>query len=95
MFKDIEAKDKSTKKESIFNDLKVLVKSKIFILMNIILASLFIIVSAIKFWINDYMENGLFIEDEKKRLYAFEIVTITSPMVGIILGGIISGKIGG
>ena len=65
MFKDIEAKDKSTKKESIFNDLKVLVKSKIFILMNITLESLFIIVNAIKFWINDYMENGLFIEDEK------------------------------
>ena len=95
LFEDIETKEKNTKKESILNDLKVLVKSKIFILMNITLASLFIIVSAIQFWINDYMENGLFMEDEKKRLYAFAIVIITSPMVGIILGGIISEKIGG
>ena len=34
-------------------------------------------------------------EDEKKRLYAFAFVVITSPPAGIILGGILSGKVGG
>ena len=63
--------------------------------MNLTLSLMFVIVSAIQFWINDYMENGLLISDEKKRLYAFAIVIITSPTAGIILGGIISGKIGG
>lgn len=95
LFEDIQTKEKNIKKNSILNNLKILLKSKIFILMNITLSSMFIIVSAIQFWINDYMENSLLIEDEKKRLYAFAFVIITSPPLGIILGGIISGKIGG
>ena len=95
LFEDIQTKEKEIKKESILNNLKILLKSKIFILMNITKSSMFIIVSAIQFWINDYMENGLLIEDEKKRLYTFAFVIITSPPSGIILGGIISGKIGG
>ena len=93
LFEDIQTKD--IKKESILIHLKILLKSKIFILMNLTLSLMFVIVSAIQFWINDYMENGLLISDEKKRLYAFAIVIITSPTAGIILGGIISGKIGG
>ena len=63
--------------------------------MNITLTSMFMIVSAIQFWINDYMENGLLIENEKFRLYGFAAVAITSPPAGIILGGILSGKVGG
>ena len=95
LFEDIQTKERDLKKESILSNLKILLKSNIFILMNIALSSMFIIISAIQFWINDYMENGLLIQDEKKRLYAFAVVIITSPIIGIILGGIISGKIGG
>ena len=95
LFEDIQTKERDLKKESILSNLKILLKSKIFIYMNITLSSMFIIVSAIQFWINDYMENGLLIQDEKKRLYAFAVVIITSPTIGVILGGIISGKIGG
>ena len=97
-FEDIQIKDKdiNIKKESLLlNHLKIILKSKIFILMNITLSTMFVIVSAIQFWINDYMENGLLISNEKTRLYAFAFVIITSPTAGIILGGIISGKIGG
>jgi MFS family permease len=93
LFEDI--KDKDEKKESILSHVKILAKSPIFILMNIALASLFIIVSAIQFWISDYLENVLLIEDEKTRLYAFAIMVITSPVAGILLGGILSGKVGG
>ena len=55
--------------------------------MNITLTSMFMIVSAIQFWISDYMENGLLIENEKVRLYGFAAVVVTSPPAGIILGG--------
>ena len=95
LFEDIKTKDNDMIEESILIHLKILIKSPIFILMNITLASMFIIVSAIQFWINDYLENGLFIADEKVRLYAFTFVVVTSPVAGIILGGVISGKIGG
>ena len=95
LFEDIKKKNQDISKESILSHIKVLIKSPIFILMNITLASMFIIVSAVQFWINDYLEYGLLIEDENKRLYAFAFVVITSPPAGIILGGILSGKVGG
>ena len=95
LFEDIQKKDQDISKESIISHLKILIKSPIFILMNTLLASLFIIVSAIQFWINDYLEFGLLIGDEKKRLYYFTAIVITSPTAGIILGGILSGKVGG
>ena len=56
---------------------------------------MFIIVSAIQFWINDYLEFGLFIDDEKNRLYYFTIVVCTSPAAGIIVGGLLASKLGG
>ncbi len=59
------------------------------------MASMFIIIGALQFWINDYMEKVLEIEDKNKRLYVFTSVYITSPVFGIIIGGMISGKIGG
>ncbi len=95
LFEDIQTKDVDIRKESFLVHLKVLIKSPIYILMNITLTSMFMIVSAVQFWINDYLENGLLIDDEKKRLYCFAAVVISSPPAGIILGGILSGKIGG
>ena len=95
LFEKIEIKDKEINKELIFNHLTILLKSKIFILMNLTYIFMFIIVSAIQFWINDYLENCLLIKDEKIRLYSFAFVIITSPSAGMILGGIFSGKLGG
>ena len=95
LFEDIQKKDQDISKESMISHLKILIKNPIFILMNITLVSTFIIVSAIQFWINDYLEFGLLIEDDKKRLYAFTGIVVTSPPAGTILGGIISGVVGG
>ena len=90
-----ELKEEDIRKESILIHLKVLIKSPIFILMNTTLSSMFIIVSAIQFWINDYLEFGLLIEDQNVRLTCFTFVVVTAPAAGIILGGILSGKVGG
>ena len=94
-FEDIQTRDEDISKESILLHLKVLIKSPIFILMNITLSSMFIIVSAIQFWINDYLEFGLLIEDKNVRLSSFSFVVATAPAAGIILGGILAGKVGG
>ena len=95
LFEDIKVNNEDITKESFLTHLKILIKSPIYILMNITLTSMFMIVSAIQFWISDYMENGLLIENEKVRLYGFAAVVVTSPPAGIILGGILSGKVGG
>lgn len=96
LFEDIEVlNDRDLKNESILVRLKVLIKSPVFILSNITLTSMFIIISTIQFWVNDYMEKPLHIEDKSTRFYAFAIVVITSPLFGILFGGFLSGKIGG
>ena len=87
--------NEDVRKESILVYLKVLIKSPIYLLMNTTLTSVFLIVSAVQFWINDYLENCLSIKNEKTRLYAFSAVVITSPPIGIMLGGILAGKLGG
>ena len=86
LFEDIQTKNEDIQKESFITHLKVLIKSPIYLLMNGALTSIFIFLSAIQFWINDYMENGLLIEDKKIRLYCFAAVIITSPPVGIFIG---------
>ena len=95
LFEDIETKNEDLQKESFITHLKVLIKSPIYLLMNGALTSIFIFLSAVQFWINDYMENSLFIENKKIRLYCFAAVIITSPPVGIFIGGFLSGKVGG
>ena len=90
-----ELKEEDIRKESIINHIKALIKSPIFILMNVTLSSMFIIVSAIQFWINDYLEFGLLIEDKNARITCFSFVVITAPAAGIILGGVLAGKVGG
>lgn len=90
-----ELKEEDIRKESILNHLKALIKSPIFLLMNVTLSSMFIIVSAIQFWINDYLEFGLLIEDKNVRISCFGFVVATAPAAGIILGGVLAGKVGG
>ena len=95
LFEDMKIINEDVSRESFLTYLKVLIKSPIYLLMNTTLTCIYLIVSSIQFWINDYLENGLLIKDKKIRLYSFAGVIITSPAAGIILGGIIAGKIGG
>ena len=94
-FEDIQINNEDLTKESFLTYFKIIIKSPIYLLMNITLTCIFLVASAIQFWINDYMENGLLISDKKKRLISFAAVAITSPPLGIILGGILAGKLGG
>lgn len=63
-------------------------KSPIFVLANCSLTMIFFVVSGIQFWINDYLELSIGINDKKQRLYIFAVIIITSPILGIILGGV-------
>jgi MFS family permease len=80
--------------DNLITDIKILFSSKLFIIYNIALIIIFIIVSALQFWINDYMENVLLVS-KKSNLTIFLIVMITAPSIGIFTGGLIGDKIGG
>ena len=82
-------------KGAICSQIKAIIKSPVFILINITLCSIYAIVAAIQFWIIDYLQYGLFIEDPKKRFLMFGSVIVTSPPLGMILGGVLLSKVGG
>lgn len=73
---------------SILQEFCACLKSPIFVLANCSLTMIYFVVSGIQFWINDYLELSLGIHNKKRRLYIFAIIIITSPILGIILGGV-------
>ena len=95
LFEDIQQKGENMSKGAICSQIKAIIKSPVFILINITLCSIYAIVAAIQFWIIDYLQYGLFIEDPKKRFLMFGSVIVTSPPLGMILGGVLLSKVGG
>ena len=88
--------DKNKKEEiSFLQKLKIIFSEPLFICSCLILAVLYFIVTCVQYWSSDYMLIALEIEDEKKRLYSFTTICLTSPTLGLILGGYIVDKIGG
>ena len=94
LFEDI-GKNNKISNNSILLHSKILIKSPTFILINLCLTSIFIIVSGVQFWINDYIEHVLGVEDKALRLLIFTIIIATSPVIGLLFGGILGQKIGG
>ena len=95
LFEDIQQQGEDMSKDSIMLQIKAIIKSPLFILINITLCAIYAIVAAIQFWINDYLQYALLIDDAKTRLMMFGSVIITSPPLGMAIGGIILSKVGG
>ncbi len=55
---------------------------------------LFFIVTALQFWITDYLRVVMKVE-EGKIFAAFVVTCVTAPTLGIILGGVLVQKCGG
>ena len=66
-----------------------------FLLSTIGLSSLFFVLTIIQYWGSDYMEKQLDEKDENKRLVSYAIVCLTSPTLGVALGGAIVTWLGG
>jgi len=95
LFEDIQQQGEDMSKDSIMLQIKAIIRSPLFILINISLCAIYIIVAAIQFWINDYLQYALKIEDEKTRLMIFGGVIITTLPSGMVIGGIVLSKVGG
>ena len=95
LFEDIQKKGENMSKGAIKLQLLAIIKSPLFILINITLCSIYAIVAAVQFWINDYLQYGLKIEDPGTRLIMFGSVVITAVPAGMVIGGLVLTKIGG
>ena len=88
-FEEIEKKENHNVIKTICSEFLVCFKSIKFVMLNLTLIFIYYGVSAIQFWINDYLEECLKIDNPKKRLILFASIVITSPILGIILGGVV------
>lgn len=80
---------------SFWNIIKTIFTQKIFILNVLALASLFFIITVVQFWATDYMKKVLLISNKDSIKLSFAIICITSPTLGVVIGGIVTTKIGG
>lgn len=79
----------------IIRQFNTIVKEPIFIFSVAAFASLLFIVTCVQYWAADYMMITLGIENENTRLLSFSIVSLTSPTLGVILGGLAVSFAGG
>jgi len=95
LFEDIQKRGDNKSTGSILPQIKAIIKSPLFILINITLCSIYAIVAAVQFWINDYLQYGLKIEDPQTRFIMFGVVVVTAVPAGMVVGGIFLTKVGG
>lgn len=71
-----------------------ILSNKIYIFLILSLSSYFFVISAIQFWISDYMIEVLKF-DGKNVFTAFTIVCTTGPIIGAVSSGYFGMRIGG
>lgn len=71
-----------------------MLKQKAFILLCISLTFLYFIITGIQFWVSDYLI--IVLKAKKETVFiTFAIVSITGPVLGIVIGGNVTTALGG
>ena len=71
-----------------------MVSNKTFLALMFSLTGLFYVVTGIQYWLPDYIQNVLDIEPHTATLY-FVTMSLSAPIGGVIVGGIITSAYGG
>lgn len=89
-------KSKNKMKEIPFcRKVKLIFSEPLFIFCVLTMSMLYFIVTFIQYWASDYMLIVLDVQDDKQRLFAFSFVCLSSPTIGLVIGGLIIDKLGG
>ena len=49
----------------------------------------------IQFWGNNYLKNYMGVKDNKLKLFLFNVICVSGPTIGVIVGGLLTQKLGG
>ena len=66
-----------------------------YILISLSRSIRFFVYVAIDFWFSDYIQSSLLIYSSSKIFTSYSLTIVLSPLIGLIIGGILSNKIGG
>ncbi|CAK85325.1 unnamed protein product (macronuclear) [Paramecium tetraurelia] len=75
-------------------NLKTFLSNPIFVFSMLSLSSLFFVVTGVQFWITDYLRN-VFLMPHEVVFKSFLIISLTAPLSGVYLGGLILHNFGG
>ncbi|CAD8139119.1 unnamed protein product [Paramecium octaurelia] len=75
-------------------NLKTFLSNPVFVFSMLSLSSLFFVVTGVQFWITDYLRN-VFLMPHEVVFKSFLIISLTAPLSGVYLGGLILHNFGG
>jgi len=74
--------------------LKILIKNPVFILLIQALSALYFIITALQYWVTQYLMLVLGLEEAHANIY-FSVTCSTAPFLGVAIGGLIFSALGG
>lgn len=77
-----------------FRKMKQLMRNLPFLMLCLALTAIYFIVTGIQYWVSDYMITELKLP-EKEVFITFAIVSITGPVLGVVVGGNLTTCLGG
>lgn len=80
--------------DSFLTRLRVVLTNKNYIFVTLAITSLYYVITGIQYWASDYMKKTLNQEAWLVDII-FPILSISSPVTGVIIGGTITAKLGG
>jgi MFS family permease len=79
--------------------LKQLFSSQLWVALTLSLCSVYFVVTGVQFWITDYAtlakEEGGLGADAQTVVFVFSVASVTGPVIGVFLGGVLIDKQGG
>ena len=76
-------------------NIRIIFSEKVFVFSILALSTLYFVLTAVQYWVTDYMQEVLKVQDTKDVLLTFSLICITSPTLGLLLGGWACSFIGG
>jgi sugar phosphate permease len=74
--------------------MKSVLSNKVFLALMMSLTGLFYVVTGIQYWLPDYIQDVLSVDHATATTY-FVIASLSAPIGGVIVGGIITSAYGG
>lgn len=81
--------------KSFFKTIATILKNKVYLFSALGLSTLYFIITAVQYWATDYMIDVLGEKDRSKVILCFSVICISSPTLGVLVGGLVSGRLGG
>ena len=85
---------KSNEKSNFFKNFCHIISNKIFLFTTLSNSVAYFGMGVIQYWGNNYLKNYMGVEN-KLSLFIFNVICVSGPTIGVIIGGILTQKLGG